>query len=216
MTDLTLWLYSSGDLESNKNVDTVTIAKAQWVKNIAFVSAGEAQRSYLAEAKKRFNHYLEAKIEHFDPLKKWDDKKLKSLLESDLIYFSGGNTYQLYQGLKNQSLPLHRGAFWKSFDKKRILAGHSAGAIVMTPSLITAGRPHWDRDDNDTDLRDGEPSMGLFGSWIFPHYHKGKKLDKALKSLKKDIFTIADGSAIVFQKGKINILGNVKKINGDK
>ena len=80
-----------------------------------------------------------------------------TLLASDVIYLSGGNTYYFLHHLRRSGpIPVLR----EFVARGGVLAGLSAGAILMTPHIGLAGYPSFDRDENDVGLRN-EASLAL-------------------------------------------------------
>ena len=116
------------------------------------------------------------------------------LLDSDLIYISGGNTFDLLQNIKNNELEEDLYNYAKAGG---CLAEHGAGAIVLTPNINTAAFPPEDCDENDAGLEEFD-SVSLVAFEIFPHYENISFYKKALTSytrlLKSPLYAIEDGS----------------------
>jgi len=158
------------------------------------------------------HHYENYEISHFHyfPVdQNHTTQEAIEALKSDIIYLSGGNTFNLLHHLKKSGMI----SMIKTFVKKGgVLAGLSAGAIVMTPNIETAGLPHFDRDENEIGLRDLN-SMSLVSFEIFPHYESTRRYDQEFKNysltLKHPLYTFEDGSGIVVQNDQIQFYGYV-------
>lgn len=94
-----------------------------------------------------------------------DEKEKRKLLESNILIISGGNTFTLLNHLR------HNG-----FDKaicefvlkdSYVLAGFSAGAIVLSPTISITTIPTY--DENTVGLEDLH-GLSLIDFEIFAHY----------------------------------------------
>ncbi len=190
---MSIFLFSSGEPQDHPTVDKNLFAKKSI---IFFISTGEANLSYLSQFRKRVRLYnKKAKIYHIDLFKKHKNLK-ETFLTADLIYFSGGNTFSLKKGLLNQKL--FDTNFWsKLLENNIILAGHSAGAIIMSPSIRTAAYPKFDRDDNFVKIKNFK-GLNLFNFELMPHASNfsSKTLNKLDKKFKIKLKRLNDGDFI--------------------
>lgn len=136
-----------------------------------------------------------------------DKPILEEALKSDIIHLSGGNTYYFLHHLKKNGMFKHL----KDFVKRGgILSGLSAGAILMTPNINTAGFPDFDKDENYDGLRDLR-ALGLVNFEIFPHYRNSARYDKELRAYSKKanhpVYAIPDGRGIVVNGRNLTFLG---------
>lgn len=204
-----LVLYGGGDAEDNTEVDLQLLDMVQSSNPIlTFIPAcsyhGEADFMDFVTQYKRFRvkRFLYFPIDtHVDRV------MLREVLKSDIIHLSGGNTFYFLTHLKRSGML----AELKNFvEKGGILTGLSAGGIVMTPSIDTAGFPSFDRDDNDDNLKNLK-SMGLTKFYFFPHYKNSKRYDFELleysKKLKHPLYACPDGSAIIVDEDNITFSG---------
>ena len=108
-------------------------------------------------------------------------------MDSDLVYLDGGNTYYFLWHLKKTGLFR---LLQDYVSEGGVLAGCSAGGIIMTPDIRTAGFPNFDKDDNYVGLRDTE-GLGVVGfefsifflqlpSRLFVHYSSSEAQCQAL------------------------------------
>ena len=95
------------------------------------------------------------------------------------------------------------------------MAGLSAGAIIMTPSIYLASYPPFDADNNDIKLkRKYWKSLGLVDFQFFPHFEETPRLNKAMSSYsrrcKGRIYVCRDGGGIIVKGKEIQFFGKVK------
>ena len=121
----------------------------------------------------------------------------KAAMKSDVFFLGGGNTFYFLHHLR-QSRVMHD--LIKAANDGKVIAGMSAGSILMTPSIQMAGVPKFDRDVNEYNLKNLN-SMNLVDFEFFPHYRDLKKYNDVFCSHTKDsalpLFAAADGGGIV-------------------
>lgn len=131
------------------------------------------------------------------------------LLASDVVYLSGGNTYYFLHHLRRARLI---GVLRRFVERGGVLAGLSAGAILMTPHIGLAGYPPFDRDENEVGLRN-EASLGLVGFEFFPHFRNSKRLRDALlrysQRSARPVYACRDGSGLVIEGDRLTAHGDV-------
>jgi dipeptidase E len=137
----------------------------------------------------------------------FDQVMLNEALSSDMIYLSGGNTYYFLYWLRRSRMLQRLKQY--ALDGG-VLTGLSAGAIIMTPNIRTAGFPHFDRDDNEIGLKN-EKSLGLVSFEFFPHYRNSKRYDHALAKMSRimdrPLYASPDGSGIGIDGERITFIG---------
>lgn len=126
----------------------------------------------------------------------------EKIRRANILLISGGNTYELLHNLKTSKLDQSVIDFSKK--ENYVLAGFSAGAIVLSPTIAVAGQPAGD-DPNDlidanlvgiTDLT----GLNIIDFEVFPHYNPQKDkhtLDKYRQIAKNQVKEIADNEYIV-------------------
>jgi dipeptidase E len=144
-------------------------------------------------------------------------RDLKQALKSDVIYLAGGNTFYLLNHLKKSGMMPELKKFVKSGG---VLAGLSAGALIMTPTIKLAEIPKFEADDNDVGLKDLR-GLGLTSFEFFPHYSPYKNRDLILtrysKKTKFPIYASSDGGGIVIDGDQFAVHGKVTLFyQGDK
>ena len=213
-----IWMYSCGGI-LNKSMDLSMISYIK-KKNplLTFVaSCYESSQYYYEEFVERFSSYG---FRHFELLHLDHNVKKKSLervLKSDLIYLSGGNTFYFLSSIQKTSF--HK-LLWTFVRSGGILAGNSAGSIIMTPDIMTASYPEDDRDENEVGL-DDLTALALVNFEFFPHYDDTSPYIKALtsNSIKSPyvIYAVTDGSGICINGPSIAFFGEVWGFyNGEK
>jgi dipeptidase E len=128
---------------------------------------------------------------------------------ADMIYLSGGNTFYFLESIRRN----HFDRLLKDFvARSGVLAGLSAGSIIMTPTIATASYPSFDRDENSVNLRNLD-ALGLVNFEFFPHFtHEPeyvRELKRQSKKLKHPIYAASDGAGITVENQKICFYGPV-------
>ena len=126
----------------------------------------------------------------------------EKLRNSNILIISGGDPFQLLYNLRKSGL----GAAITQFAKKRefIIAGYSAGAYVLTPTIEIAkffnenypGGKKYKTQDKIKDFT----GLGIVDFEIFAHYsevHHKKILENYIENRKKNVKTIADNEFLV-------------------
>jgi dipeptidase E len=207
-----LWLYSSGDLESNKNIDQLLLKQINKRRpSYCFIPAAyDDFEYYYDEFINRFSTHSPC---HFNALhldRQPSEKDITKALKSDLVYLSGGNTFHLLKHIRISGI---EGKLRDFLNAGGIIAGHSAGAIVMSPNINTASYPPDDRDEN----RDGLTNlrgMKFYSFEVFPHFYvRSKSQNEALRHASKDskhmIYGLPDGAAIAIDGSSLTFHGPV-------
>jgi dipeptidase E len=137
--------------------------------------------------------------------------------ESDIVFLAGGNTFHFLSCLRKHRLISKILKFAQTPGK--VLAGLSAGAIMLTPSITTAGFPSFDCDDNYVNLKDHR-SLGLVPFELFPHYRNSDRYRRALVKYSKDtknpLLGLPDLSGLIVNQNETRLVGNVHIFNQGK
>ncbi len=211
-----LVLYSGGNEKINRNVD---LALLSYVKSkrpqITYVPFTFYEHgSYYAQFKKQFAKYGVEDFVYFAPNKKYSAAHFKKAFSSDIIFLSSGNTFTFLNHLREQNLIK---AFRRFVKKGGILAGMSAGAIVMTPNITTAVVPSADSDINRVGIKDLK-AMNLVGFEFSPHFHKNtsEELRSYSRFTRFPILACDDGAGLIVENNKIQIIGDVTRFKKGK
>lgn len=204
-----LVLYSGGDQSENLNLN----------KNLLeLVSKDKVRMTFIPACSYHGQEDFQDIIDQFRPLGvkkflRWDiDRPYSNLVrrtafDSDIIYLGGGNTYYFLKFLKKEGLVTE---FRKWVRDGGILCGMSAGAILLTKNIETAGFPDFDKDDNDEGIKNFN-SLDLVEFSFFPHYKNSKRYDSELNKYSKSnevpVYACPDGSGIVITGNEIKFVG---------
>ncbi len=217
-----LVLYSGGQEKRNwlLHEEVVALGAARSTLRmtyIPFCSAGH--KPFFRRFERRYRPYGAT---HFDCLPV-DDPTLCSqtelehrILRSDVIYLSGGNTFYFLQHLRRRRTI---GLLRRFVAKGGVLAGLSAGAILMTPNIGLAGYPSFDRDENEAGIRDLR-ALRLVDFEFFPHYRESARYREAMRQYSKrskhPVYACKDGSGIVVHEDRFTAYGDVFLFSGGK
>lgn len=204
-----LVFYSGGDEDENKQLDAECLRLIP-SKDPLFVFVpsdsydGELEFQYFV---KRFKKHGVKRFLYFPVDVPQDRVFFNEVLKSHLIFLGGGNTYYFMKHLRSSGL-------FKKLKKYvsggGVLAGESAGAIMMTPTINAASYPAFDCDENDEGMKNLK-ALSLVSFEFFPHYRNSPRYDKELKKqslkLKYPIFASADGCGVIREHQKISFVG---------
>lgn len=204
-----LALYSGGDETDNIRLDKHLI-KLSGKSNptITFIpSSSYFIESEFMEFATQFQKYRVNKLINFPVDVEFSDVLKEEVLKSDIIYLGGGNTFYFLKHLRRSGFLKELKEFVK---KGGILAGLSAGAILMSSNINMAAIPDFDRDDNDENIKNLS-ALNLVKFDFFPHYKNSKRYDTALKehslSHSTRIYASADGCGIIVDDDDIKFIG---------
>ncbi len=209
-----LVLYSGGQSRSNHRLHEAVVKLAR-----KRTPRGALQMTYIpfcADAASVFFHrairrYRSHGVERFFSLSvdvPHSSSEIKTALESDIIYLAGGNTFYFLKHLRESGM-LDR---LKKFAKNGgVLAGLSAGGLIMSPTVGLAADQGLGPDENEVGVRDFR-ALGLFDFEFSPHFCGTRSEIKAHLnySLKTPypIYAAADGGGMIID-------GNVRTVCGE-
>ena len=217
---MNLAFYGGGDHNDNLSLDKELIGLVGKKKNIQMTYIPSSGYLSDTEYKQFIKHYSRFQIkkfitihidEHFSSVLK------EAVLKSDIIFLGGGNTYYFLYWLRKTKF---LGLLKKWVKSGGVLAGLSAGGIIMSPNINTAGMPDFDRDENEDGLKNLK-SLGLVDFEFFPHYRNSKRYDDILikysKKLGKPLYAAKDGSGIIVSSNGLKFIGqNYQFFQGKK
>lgn len=215
-----LVLYGGGAGEDNYDLDSaaVKLTGKTYPQMTYIPSASFGGEVDFKDFVTNFTSFEMTKFIYFPVDIPFDSILADEAFKSDIIHLGGGNTFYFLHCLRKNKLISRL----KNFVREGgVLTGLSAGAIMMTPTIETAGFPSFDCDENHeklTNLR----GLNLVKFEFFPHYRNSKRYDKELlKYSKKSLFPLfacSDGGGLVvegdcFQSiGKTALFSHGKKI----
>lgn len=133
---------------------------------------------------------------------------IKKAFQSDIVYLAGGNTFYYLKHLRASGVLSKIKAFAK---KGGVLAGLSAGGLIMSPTVALAADEGLGPDDNDVGMTHFK-SLGLFQFEFSPHFDGKPREVKAHLSYSKKtrypVYAVQDGSGVVINGNDILIYGN--------
>lgn len=206
---MSLVFYSGGTEEENTEVDEECLSLIESSNpTLVFIPSSSYDGEY--EFRSFVRHYQTfgiARFLYFPVDVPQDNVILKEVFNSDLIHLGGGNTYYFLDTLRRRGYL----SFLKEFYLEGgIISGLSAGGIILTPNIKTAGYPDFDCDDNEegiTNLR----GLNLVKFEFFPHYKNSVRYDTELRKqsqlTKNPIFALPDGSGIIKTELGTNFVG---------
>ncbi len=158
-------------------------------KNLAYIPSGGVEataQKYIDEWKTIADKY-NARFTLIDNTKENESSRL---LEANILVISGGNTFALLKNMRQSGLD----KAVKEFATKTefSLAGFSAGAIVMTPTIEICNLP--DFDVNKVGIEDLS-GLGIVDFEVFPHYNEQQnaQLEDYRRMTKNNVKPIEDG-----------------------
>lgn len=203
-------LYSGGQTDENRRLhDALSqLVPHSGFRSLTYISNGEDGASpFFEAAKRRYERFGFSRFHLLHPDRPPTRSERQEALGSDVLYLAGGNTfYSLYHLRKSGLL-----SDLQSFSKRGgILAGLSAGAIILTPHIGLAGYPEFDRDENEVGLRRLK-ALGLTSFEFFPHYRNMGLLNRALEHYSAQsrfpIIATRDGGGIVLDGNETRWIG---------
>lgn len=188
-------LFAKPSKESRGELLDLIFPKTIKKKVFAYMPADGANcpEKFLKEWQESAEKY-KAQFLYIDNSKKEGFEEKKKLLSSNILFITGGNTFRLLFNLRLSGLD----KTIKEFAQKKefVIAGGSAGAIVLTPSIKVASFPSG--DVNKVGIKD-LTALNLINFEIFPHYsRKDKKdLEEYKKTCKNKIKIIPNGQYLL-------------------
>lgn len=204
-----LVLYSGGHEEENSHLDAEAIRLTK-VENprITYIPSCsyDSETDFIAFVQ-NYRKLGITKFIHFPIDVPFDQVLLGEAFKSDIIHLSGGNTYYFLKYLRKTKILNMLKKFVKGGG---VLTGMSAGAILMTPDIKTAGYPSFDSDDNDEKVKNLK-AMNIVPFEFFPHYRNSDRYDKELiiqsKKMACPIYAVPDYSGIVIEGNSLKFVG---------
>jgi dipeptidase E len=204
-----LVFYGGGDDLDNRSLDKELLSLSESKKpQITYIPSCSYENDLdFIDFVKQYKKFNVKRFLYF-PIDMPSDKvMLKEALRSDIIHLSGGNTYYFLKHLRTSGLIKELKKF---VQRGGILTGLSAGAIIMTPNIQTAGMPDFDKDENDENMKNFA-SMNLVPFEFFPHYRNSKRYDNELikysKKIKNPLYACPDGSGIIVTEDAMSFVG---------
>ncbi len=208
---MNLVLYGGGHEWENDHLDLEAIGlTGKKSPSFTYIPAGSYESEIEFRALiKQYQQFGVKRFLHFSIDVDYDQTLKEEAFNSDIIHLGGGNTYYFLKYLRSKGI---LGELKKFVKNGGVLTGLSAGGIVMTPTIHTAGFPEFDCDDNDENIKNLK-ALSLVDFEFFPHYRNSKRYDKELLDhstrIKRPLYACPDGSGISVSGKSLKFHGRV-------
>lgn len=206
-----LVFYSGGDDVDNVKLDESLVnLSGKTNPTLTFIPSSHYHSNEdLEDIMRSFSKFGIQKILKWEIDRPYPEVLKRTALSSDIIYLGGGNTFYFLKYLRKSGLMKDIKDWVKQGG---ILCGLSAGAILMTKDIETAGFPSFDRDDNDENIKNLN-ALDLVDFTFFPHYKNSKRYDQELMKYSEGkeapIYACPDGSGVVIDQEKLKLVGKI-------
>jgi dipeptidase E len=207
-----LIFYSGGGHELNQELDA-------WL--LRMLGSNNPKCTVIPSCYDHRDEDIDDFIEHFGPLGFTVDQVIDAdrfpsasdidrAMAADFVYLSGGNTFYFLEHLRRSGLLK---ALRRFAQHDGLIAGKSAGAIIMTPNIQTAAVPDFDCDENSIGITNLD-AMNLVSFEFFPHYPKRRAHDEEFfrytRISNKPLYACPDGSGVVVYEDQVALVGEVE------
>jgi dipeptidase E len=206
-----LVLYSGGQSPTNKVLHNALVNLGRKkAKSMTYIPYSHENGEYFYKRiKKRYRQFGIRKFNYFAVDSDFLRKEMNEALKSDIIYLAGGNTFYFLKHLRESGfLP----RLQKFIRGGGIVAGLSAGAIILTPNIYMAAYPKHDCDVNEVRLKNLH-SIGAVDFEFFPHYVPSAKTHRSMirysRQTERMIVACPDGSGVVVHDTEVRFVGPV-------
>jgi len=207
-----LVFYSGGQESGNKALHEklARLTRKSKGRSLTYVPySHENGEHFYRRIKRRYSRFGFRKFRYFAPDSDFMMREMHAALKSDVIYLAGGNTFYSLKHLRESGFLQKLKRF---VDRGGVLAGLSAGAIIMTKDIKLAGYPPHEADVNEVRLKNLK-ALDLVNFDFLPHYNNSKTSSDSMirysKRQKRPIFACPDGSGIVVDGPTLHIFGEI-------
>jgi len=207
-----LVFYSGGQDAGNKVLhEKLARLAGHRARSFTYVPYSHENGEYFyRRIKARYRKFGFKKFRYFAPDSDFLVREMNAALKSDVIYLAGGNTYYFLKHLRESGLLKRLRRF---VERGGVLAGLSAGAIIMTKDIRMAGYPPHEADINEVRLKNLK-ALGLVDFEFLPHYSNSKLSSDAMIRYSKrqnrhPIFACPDGSGIIVEGSALHFFGEM-------
>ena len=187
--------------------------------NEAYVGLDETRdKRWLIRELANIEKYIGGTID-FVNFRVYDKEEIKKHFQrADLIYIVGGRQHILEKLFRETDTI----DILKQMANEKVIMGTSAGSIVLGRKITSAD--FWkERYPKDWDLAKTHEELNLVNFNIIPHYMREdhKKwtksfFERVLKENPFPIYAITDTQMVVYHDGKLEFVGGVPEIFGEK
>ncbi len=134
----------------------------------------------------------------------------EKLLQANILLITGGNICTLLRNLRSSGLDQAIRAFVQK--EHYILAGYSAGAMIMTPTIALAAADPLVNENKDVGLTNFA-ALHMVDFEIFPHYEEARKpfLEQYQALTPNRVKTLRDDEYIVIERHSLDTMPINKK-----
>ncbi len=172
----------------------ITASKPELDKNYALVDRNELLK-------------IGFQIEDLDIEGKNEKELRKILINKDIIYVQGGNTFYLLKAVKESGF---NKVVKEMIDKGKIYIGVSAGSYIVCPTIEHAYWKHADK--NIVDLKD-LTALNLVPFFLTAHFEEDyrKYVELGAKKTQLPVVALSNSQAVLVEDGKWKVVGEGKK-----
>ncbi len=207
-----LVMYSGGQNKSNELLHEafMTMKKGKRAKSLTYIPySHDNGEFYFKRIKRRYKSFGIKKFVYFAVDSDFMVKEMNKALKSDVIYLAGGNTFYFLKHLRESGFMQKLIRYVRNGG---VVAGLSAGALVMTKHIFLAGYPKHEGDANEVRLKNLK-ALGLVDFEFLPHYIPSAQTHRALlrysRRNKRMIIACPDGSGVVLNGTETRLVGPV-------
>jgi dipeptidase E len=131
---------------------------------------------------------------------------------SDVLFFSGGNSFHLMRWLNESGLT----ELLPELLKTRVYAGISAGSMVTNPTLFLSSKDKRIYYEENFDYNN-DKALGLVNFYVRPHFNsldfpqaRKNNLEKVAKEISETIYVLDDESALKVIDGEVEVVSEGK------
>jgi len=206
-TEKQLFLYSDQDSPANREMDLCLRDRLPtFDRRIAYLSSSPDNTRSFYNAKKTYYQQYDISLgEYFDENSFASAQARDQLARYPAIHLSGGSTYHFRQWLFDEGLDE---LLVKFADTGGILVGVSAGALLLTPDIVTTQLCGESEPDSDSE----SSGLNVVNFHLWPHFEPGIVLcpsQKLIQSVARPLYQLPDGTGIVSNGIDVEIYGKV-------
>ena len=205
----TLILTSSGKLIAANKLDEF-LPKPLSKSKILYITTASKKipDASIVDRQKQIMNELNFSYTEYDITGKSKEELKKVLIEQDIIYVEGGNTFHLLKSARECELA---DILKELLPKGLVYIGTSAGSYIACPSIISAT---WSNDGFDRCGIVDFKAMKLVPFLMQVHYvpEMKKMLDEKSKKLDLPLRVLTDDQALVINDEKIQLIGGGEEV----
>ncbi|MEI6834847.1 MAG: Type 1 glutamine amidotransferase-like domain-containing protein [bacterium] len=168
-------------------------------------SESDLKRRYFDKICERYEDIGITDVIYFDLGQEFSKENIPDLMSCDVIHLSGGDPEKFLNLVRQRSFTEHLKTFLK---KGGFLAGISAGAMILTPSLGLL-----DVDSKKNPTAKPRPALSMVNFEFYPHFKEDDVTKRALASYARArqtrVYACDDDGGLVVHQGQVTTIGRV-------